>query len=560
MKCTHFLKIIIVIFFTIGGIRLLAERPPARARNAENRKVTPRNAAKAPGVLSEAELEKKLDALAGKIPFINVGDAIYHRVPYDAEYLMDDPERAAYTNFVAIADGADEARLWKLTAHPNARVRTLAILGVFWQANPKRLPGLFEFTKDAAETFPAMESFGAGGPPSTGPFEERRKGGLREQTVGDLTRRILAFHLATAKWHPVLKRITEGDPDFKTITELEFARYWDVRRNRAHCLSWFKLALLRATHGQSPRQEECLPALRNLKERVAALKPPYRGWITLALAAADDWGDDNEDGVCFASSEDIVRAGREIGTPALMRLFHWQLESDDPDLRIDDRGPFSFGGVCLLLLSHAAEIFKPEDAGEILALEDVHRARVHDDRALVSPCWAIAAADLAPARGREILLAAAKRFAGGPRSFGSSQRCKIAQAFWRLERLEGAEFVKDWFFSEKPDKGDYGHGRYIFARWLAEASCRELLQSIVLDARLDQLDSRTLSSLMVSANKSSGRKIISEEDFHEVSNPVSDSIDKIGKEETERLMPRLVKHHQATMETILGKLRATFRD
>lgn len=492
--------------------------------------------------LTEEELVTELSRLAAKIPFIN-GDFVDQRLPREARSFMDDEERAVLKEFMVLAETADEARLWSITKHLDPQIRTLALIGTYGQGNPERLEGIYELTKDQAKTFPTLVDRNAAGWHGTGPIEEqRRKHGVQEQTVGDIAKRIIAAYLDTSAYGFPQSR---QPANFDARLAQDFPGYWATHGNRKQCLSWFELALRRATHGATPLQAVCLPAVQRLREKVSALKPPYRGWITLSLWASSNWGNHDEDRALFASDAEVIKAAREIGTPALMRLFNGEIESDDPDLRIGRPGPFPYGGVCRLVLRHAADIFKPEEADEILKLEDSHRARENREIALVHPCWAIAAADLAPARAKEILQAAFERFKGDDTSSSSSQLWELAQAYWKHERMEGVEVVKNWFFSENRHVSGHGFARHRFARWLDDPGRLPLLKSIVLDPRLEQIDSYSMFLLMQSANKALKREIITRDELNAVSDSRRDVYD--------------VKYRFQNVMNSLKKLRAAFR-
>ena len=149
---------------------------------------------------SEMELAAKLVRLAARIPFIDSGTVVYQRPPMDARFFMDERERAAFDEFMALAEAADERQLWKLTAHPDPRTRTLAMIGTSWRGNPERLAGLHELTKDKAKTFPSLVYLGANMPSQQGPVEERRRTqGMTEQTVSDIAWQIVGAYLAIAQ-------------------------------------------------------------------------------------------------------------------------------------------------------------------------------------------------------------------------------------------------------------------------------------------------------------------------------------------------------------------------
>ncbi|NJM54995.1 MAG: hypothetical protein HC841_02895 [Verrucomicrobiae bacterium] len=493
---------------------------------------------------SEAELEKKLDELAAQIPFIMPDSVAYQRVPHEAREdlgLMEVQERVAFDSFMALAKSADESAAWKLTTHGNPRVRTLAIICVYWHGNPQRLPGLNELCEDSAKTFPKLGGWGSGGPPFANSVEERRrKVGIIEQTVGDIAKQIVgAYFDASRAW------------------TTSFDAYWEKRKDRDACLGWYEVSVKRAMRGTMTFRSECAPAVLKLREDVAKLDQPYRAWITLALRESSSWDDENVGADLFANGTEIAVAAREIGAPTLMRLFKGRLESDDPDFSLRSQGTFQYANVCRLVLSHAAEVFSPEESNAILALEDFHRTWGNRELAFVHPCWAIAASDLAPARAREILLAAFERFNG--RTEQESRR-EIAQAFWKHTQMDGVDVVKNWFYSEVPDKRSYGTARHGFAQWLADPTHKRLLQAIILDPRLEELDSFTILYLLSSTNKSLGRAVVSNEEVHEFNSYASNLIDEDGLAEAQRLAPDPVKRHLANRPKVLEKLRAVFKE
>jgi len=421
-----------------------------------------------------AALGAELEKLASKIPFINMGDFVHHRIPHEAKNLMDDEEREALMAFVNLADKANEPSLWKLTAHPNARVRTLAMISVYWQANPKRLPGLFALIDDRAITFPAVvdERVNVGILPPT-VKERRQEVGERKQTVGGIARRIIAEYL------PEIEN-EDGPARMADV----FRGYWAARSNRTHCLSWFHLAMNRATQLSSPLRPESQPALHKLKAQVDALDPPYRSWILIALTASPETGSrDYEGRPIFAGTEDIVRAAREIGSVGLMDFFHVDFKSDDPDFRVGSSSRLYFNHVCRLILGHAARIFSPEDADALVALEKFHRGRTYSQGVFEGPAWAIAAADAAPKRAREILLAALDRFKDGPQ-YGRANweqeerrdmRRELAQALWDHEGIAGVDVIRQWY---RTDVSKRVAER--FFKWLhADTSRRPLLDAVI---------------------------------------------------------------------------------
>jgi hypothetical protein len=453
--------------------------------SSDSHRVGPENIPYHPIRLKDEDLRKdpallalywKLEPLSSLIPYFNFSDVLYHRIPDERDGLTNPEELDAFKAFVKLADAADEAQLWKLTAHPNARVRTLALVAAYWRGNPQRLPGIFDMIGDRAETFPGVETAGPGGPDlSLTPRERRRAVGGWKHTVGNVAGQIIDDYL-------VIERCND---ESRTLTE-NFRDYWAARSNRTHCLSWFQLALSRATQETLAVPPECLPAVKKLREQVDALEPPYRGWILLALTASHTWANEEDERAKFAGAEDIIRAAREIGRSDLMELFHCRFKSEDPDIRKDPKNPyglFPYHKVCKLVLCHAPKIFRPEDADSLLALEQFHRGRRYPQIVFVSPLWAIAAADLVPKRAREILLAAMERFKDSPQyDRGKREQeerqdeCReLAQAFWDHEGMAGVDVIKKWF---RTDASKPVVER--FFKWLhADASRRPLLEALI---------------------------------------------------------------------------------
>lgn len=173
-----------------------------------------------------------LEQAADKFSFFLAGQIIYDRTEF--EYLPK-TEREKYQKLIvglrsAKLEGGDLVTLLK---HKSPKVRTLALALLFDLEDPKMLPHIFSLMRDRAPTFPA--------PLFVGNEDGGKMPQLTEQTVGEIAYHFVSFYVRQAE---------RGNDD------RAFEDYWELRKDRAFCASWFEVQLLRARQGTVPTQKK----------------------------------------------------------------------------------------------------------------------------------------------------------------------------------------------------------------------------------------------------------------------------------------------------------------
>jgi hypothetical protein len=145
------------------------------------------------------------------------------------------------------------------------------------------------------------------------------------------------------------------------------------------------------------------------------------------------------------------------------------------------------------VLTRSRQLLRPADADAVLALE----------RTFPTPWWAIAAADLQPARARTVLHEAIDRFAGDGPSL-SWPRAELAIALWRLAGKDEIKYLTDWFYGEKVDLHPCTTQTQIFLDGVCRVPPpvdRELVAHLIADPRFDRLDYHSLQGLVLAVNR-----------------------------------------------------------
>ncbi len=310
-----------------------------------------------PGIDQERQaLAQELEGLAAAIRYQEVCDVLYDRLPlgqHGREYLGEEGV-AGFVRLREIAHEESAELLVPLLQHRNPKVRTLAMVILYLEGNPKLLPEFKMLTYDAVRTFPAAE-FPNWGPSRVGP---RPPPTTREQTVGEFARGIVGFYMR------------QGGYDYLSDG---FDLYWKEHEDRDHCLGWFRTAMCRASQGRTSDREERRGEFRELRAQIDSLETPYREWVLLFLGAREMGKRESSakgEAGCkrLVRDDELLAAARTIGADGLMGLLRGEPPAADPGMRLTRRGRYEYHRVCRFVLRNAAQLLRSEDADELLAL------------------------------------------------------------------------------------------------------------------------------------------------------------------------------------------------
>ena len=321
---------------------------------------------------------------------------------------------------------AMEGRPWTssevlpLLDHTDPNVRTLALIAAYYADDPQLLPHIAALVDDPAQTFPAAQ-------PHAAPMGWNIPTVLKSQTVGEFATAIVNVYLESGGFHYGPGGL-RGQPGFR--------EYWKARASRASTAGWWYVRLGRAGGRSSPTMAERRPALRALRARIDRLDEPERTYVLL-------WLHGENGAEVVVSDEDLLASLRRLGRGSLLALLQRNIRSDDPDLQPRPANNFRYAQMCRFVLTHAGSLLRPEDAPTLLAQEayerDHQKHGITDP--MITPWWAIAAADLNPAAASSMLRAAYERSQG---QYDGSQRLELAEAIWR--QTADAQAASDWFF------------------------------------------------------------------------------------------------------------------
>jgi len=177
----------------------------------------------------------------------------------------------------------------------------------------------------------------------------------------------------------------------------------------------------------------------------------------------------------------------------------------------------------MFVLRHARQLLRSEDAEALLACErwqrDYQKHGITDP--LLTPWWAIAAADLQPRQAKDILLQAFQRFQG-EYSFDADNRAELAVALWRTQGLTQSRFLIDWFYRERPQRGQFAHCRASFLRAIAAERSpenRKLFAGLMREPGFEALDWQSLEEMAKVVNGWTKKPVVSREELASASHP-----------------------------------------
>jgi len=384
-----------------------------------------------------SEIRARLAAAAEKLSVFETSDWLYNRWP---SYPGVQPDYRAVLEPLRDANWP-AADLLPLLQDANPKIRTLAIALLYAREDPQLLPRILPLARDTAPTFPRrrLEAFTIARPPAvhTDP-----------QTVGDFVRQILAFYLEPAGYS------FGRNPGWE--------QYWQTHQGRAYCLSWLRVSRNRITGGTSPLQPGAVAPLRQFYERLASLPAPDGDLYLL-------WFEANPNERTVVTDAELLAAARRLGHDRVMQIVNGVPPSDDPDLLAEHCQSWVYRGVVDFLLLHARELFRPEDDAVLAGLlaRERTRSRGGSSSAVVTPFYAIARAQLAPAQSSTILRAAFSEFPDNSTDFDQAH---LAGALWQLRGAAEMPFLADWFL-RKDGQTNGDQAQSVFLSYLHPSDC-----------------------------------------------------------------------------------------
>jgi hypothetical protein len=311
--------------------------------------------------------EQTLAELAPKIKFVCAGDVALGRVTsLSAGY----PEYEHQMRALAIPSLRFE-NLLPLLHHPDAKIRTLAIIALSDKNDPRMLPAVVALADDHSPTYSCPRALALIPGMIVDPWP------MSDQKVAQIASAVVNTYLDAAAFNYGIKS-TPSYPGFEG--------YWATHKDLSYSGSWFVVRSNRADAG----------TIKTIRNEIAGLPEPDRQWELFWVATRRFYRGDEQS---FISSDtELLEACKRLGRDRLLQMLAGRLASTDPDLqpRYNKYSPYKH--MMLFVLRHSDELLKPEDAPTLLLRQDENLGLAQRDveDPFDSPWWAIGAAQLDP--------------------------------------------------------------------------------------------------------------------------------------------------------------------
>ena len=420
----------------------------------------------------EARVRSDFENMAAKMPYLAIESVLFDRKDHSFE-VANPQDRESHFQILEQATDRKYSKeeLLDLLKHPDARVRTLAMIALFDRNDPTVLPALVELSNDETVTFDGYGKLSETwlGLTGIGPPQEK-------QTVGYLAKKMVAFYMERAGFYYGIKHPTQPG----------FEKYWEDRKNRSQCASWFAIKLDRANRGTSPTQPESIADIQNVRHQIDQLPTDDRAWTLLWL-----FGEGRSDKLTTES--ELLEMAKQLGPDRLMLMLQRKIPSTDPDLQPRDSNNWRYKGMTLFVLKHASELLRPEDADKLLTCRDTE-ADLNRKAGLTDPTspqwWAVGAAHLKPSSASQIIHSAFDRIQG-QNEYPAEMRSDLAVALWDVSGESQSEYLADWFYTEFPSKQLWSNWRRSFIENIStinDPSPKKLIDKLVKDPRFETID------------------------------------------------------------------------
>lgn len=386
-----------------------------------------------------------------------------------------------------------------LLAHSNPKVRTLALIALYNLEDPTVLPEIFPLVTDQSATFVSMRPFG-------GPYLQDAKISpemTQPQTVGNIASSILGIYLESGGYRYGALGL-HGQPGFK--------EYWKTHAGRATSAGWWTVRLARASHSTLPTPPYRHEAIKKLRAQIDQLPEPDHTFTLLRLKA--ELGAD-----VLVLPEELIVLLKKLGPDSLLDILRRKIRSRDPDLQPTGSNNFSYASMCLFIMKNSRALLRPSDAKTLLDQEawerDFQNQGITDP--LISPWWAIGAAQLNDEEADSILKIAYARF---QTQYDSEEQLELAHALWRLVGEERATTVADWIYNELANP--MGLESNLLDGILRTPGRRKsiLARALIEDPRFDELNWRSLAVLAKTINSLKGKETVPARELESARSPM----------------------------------------
>ncbi len=463
---------------------------------------------------------QRLEKLAEGLHYFETGNIISNRDPssvgpqkvfsgvgrYDQNWSESLALEHAQMLAALRAVGGERTALGDLLKHPDPKVRTLALGALFLREDAHDLPLIASLAEDTAASWPVFDQ------------REPRRPETEfvvtpvAQVVGDVALAMLLSYLDAAYVVAPATGLVRGLGDRDTARPTDvlaaFAPYWAARGARDRSVSWFLVRMKRATRQTSPLRPQYQADIQRVLAEIDTLPPVERAWTLLYVRQGVFLSDSGN----LVSDSALVAALKPIGPEALVQFLQHKSVMDDPDLRFDAslNNPRNqpFRGMAEIVLQHARELLRPEDADAVLAEANDEAVKYSG-----SPVkWVAAAAELKamldPTQAGDFLRAALRTYPNG------RDQDILMGALWRIHGVAETKFLVDWYYTT--DGASLGRDDFLDAVEAAKRSdTKGLLTALVADGRFERTKSMMLGKWLTIANAGQPTPLVAYSDVYD---------------------------------------------
>jgi hypothetical protein len=315
-----------------------------------------------------------------------------------------------------------------------------------------------------------------------------------------------------------------------------FANYWQKRKDRKYCASWFAVELLRAICGGQPPSTDCRTDILRVRHQIDQLSPDDRAWTLLYLRTIYDQDSPDYPNL-LVTQDELVKILQQLGSDKLLLVLQRRIATDDPDL-----SPSMVGD--MFLLKHALAFFRTQDADAIIAQGQWETDEAGNGYPMRSAWWWIAAAQLQPDKADDILHQGYDALRKVEKA--ADALTPLTLALWRSGGEKEAAFLTDWYYLSDTEFARFIHVqlRNDFIDSLvktARPSDKRFLAHLLQDPRAASIDPETMSHFAIAINGWLPTPIVSPEELDRLSRHHFKGGGGLGPEMVPGLLERLQK-------------------
>lgn len=411
--------------------------------------------ASAPARADDAE-----DALvksAGEIPFVSYHDFLYGSAGYFGEDQKDG-EAANVALERALKVTASFEQLARLAAHPESRVRTLALMKLYALESRASFGIIYRCQSDTGAAFPD----------ATLTYSKNPSFETKPLTVGNLSTRMLKM----------IGYIT----DYRDLAgPSRFQEWSNEHLESPESIGWYEFLYTRATEGTHPGTPN-VDKITALKKEMEGHRFEVRAWMW--LGHADEWLDGRSSDTLLATEAEMVEAAKKLGSTALLAYLRDGTRTGLKQPQADERWRGKH-----FILSHARQLFREEDAETLANLGQF-----------------IAAADVLPARASEFIR---RGFRDTDKPYYSS-RAEAMAALLDLQTDAETDFAVKWFIDARTVSNGPDAQKDFLLEYLNRkpAGWRKPVSLLVAHPTFEQLNPDVLTCLAGLVNSLDGTPVI----------------------------------------------------